>query len=391
MSICESVTNELIQRGSLCADGLFSEMIGGRILRSAASGKDGRRLCFLLGTLLSDHFRLKGIRDSLVFGPQIRRFGACNTFLTDLLTCDGEQPRLAVNLLPEVGGLYSCMDKAFAYQNAGAAEYWLIDLPEQFVYCFDFTEGVLFRRLSFEQLLRSTCYPEFSCCLSEVMLQDQESLQELAVFYRFKKELYPEPFGLLSDQCGLYQNEEWESYTPEQFYRWIQVRENLPDNAQFAELLAGNISLLPPTAFRHQFLQGSLYFAVRSYLEQTGSSCQLCFAPLTVEMSDGGTLDSVVRPDLFLISSPVPYDEDIFKGIPLWIAEIAEPGTAVQTYIDKAQIYSYHGVQEFWIINDWKKQVMVFGADREAEIHSYEEEIPLAALPGLSILPKDIF
>ena len=391
MSICEPVTSELIQRGSLSADGLFSEMIGGRILRSAAAGKDGRRLCFLLGTLLSDHLRLKGSSDSIVFGPQIRRFGACNIFLTDLLTCSGKQPRLAVNLLPENGSLYSCMDKAFAYQNAGAAEYWLIDLPEQFVYCFDFTEGVVFRRLSFDQLLRSSCYPEFSCCLSEVMLQDQECLQELAVFYRFKKELCPETSGLLSDQCGLYQNEEWQSYTPEQFYRWIQVREKLPNNAQFAELLAGNISLLPPAAFRHQFLQGNLYFAIRSFLEQTGSCCQLCFSPLTVELSDGGTLDSVVRPDLFLIPSQMPAGEDIFKGAPLWIAEIAEPGTAVQTYIDKAQIYSYHGVQEFWIINDWKKQVMVFGADHEAEIHSYEEEIPLAALPGLTILPGDIF
>lgn len=391
MSICEPITSELIQKGSLTADGLFSEMIGGRILRSAPAGKDGRRLCFLLGTLLSDHLRHAGRDDTIIFGPQIRRFGTCNIFLTDLLTCAGEQPRLAVNLLPENESIYSCLDKAFAYRDTGAAEYWVIDLPEQFIYCYDFTADVSFRRLSFDQLLRSTCYPGFSCCLSEVMLQDKDSLQELAVFYRFKKELYPEQAGMLSDCCGLYQNEEWESYTPEQFYRWIRTREELPDNAQFAELLAGNISLLPQTAFRHQFLQGSLYFAVRSYLEQNSSSCQLCFAPLSVEMSDGGILDSVVRPDLFLIPSQLPVSEDVFKGVPLWIAEIAEPGTAAQTYLDKAQIYRYHGVQEFWIINDWKKQVMVFGAGRETEVHSYDDEIPLHALPGLSILPRDIF
>ena len=391
MSICEPITSELLQGGSLTADGFFSEMIGGRILRSAPGGKDGRRLCFLLGTLLSDHFRLEGRSDHIIFGPQIRRFGACNIFLTDLLTCEGEQPRLAVNLLPESGSIYSCLDKAFAYQDAGAAEYWVIDLPEQFIYCFDFTAGVSFRRFSFDQLLRSACYPGFSCCLSEVMLQDKDSLQELAVFYRFKKELCQEQAGMLSDRCGLYQNEEWESYTPEQFYRWINVRETLPDNAQFAELLAGNISLLPPAAFRHQFLQGSLYFAVRSFLSQNDSCCQLCFAPLAVEMSDGGTLDCVVRPDLFLIPSPLPVDEEIFRGVPLWIAEIAEPGTAAQTYIDKAQIYRYHGVQEFWIINDWKRQVMVFRAGRETQVYSYDDEIPLGALPGLSILPADIF
>ena len=182
MSICEPTNNELLQYNRLSADGLFSEMIGGRILRSAAADKDGRRLCFLLGTLLSDHLRQTGSRDQIIFGPEIRRFGACNIFLTDLLTCSGEKPQLAVNLLPGSGSLYSCLDKAFAYQDAGAAEYWIIDLPEQFIYCYDFTAGVSFRRLSFEQLLRSTCYPGFSCCLSEVMLQDQEGLQELAVF-----------------------------------------------------------------------------------------------------------------------------------------------------------------------------------------------------------------
>lgn len=391
MSLCEPITSELIQKGSLSADGLFSEMIGGRILRSAAADKDGRRLCFLLGTLLSDHLRHCSCDDTIIFGPQIRRFGACNIFLTDLLTCSGEEPQLAVNLMPASGSLYSCLDKAFAYQDAGAAEYWVIDLPEQFIYCYDFTAGVSFRRLSFDQLLRSACYPDFSCCLSEVMLQDQEALQELAVFYRFKKEFCQEPSCMLSDQCGLYQNEEWESYTPEQFYRWLRVREQLPDRARFAELLAGNIFLQPPAAFRHQFIQGSLYFAIRSFLEQTGSSCQLCFTPLAVEMSDGGVLDSVVHPDLFLLPSSLATSEEVFRGVPLWIAEIAEPGTAVQTYIDKAEIYAYHGLQEFWIINDWKRQVMVFGADREPELHSYEEEIPLSALPGLTITPQDIF
>lgn len=391
MSNCETMTSELFQGGSLSADGLFSEMIGGRILRSAPAGKDGRRLCFLLGTLLSDHFRQTGMRDEIIFGPQIRRFGDCNIFLTDLLTCEDGQPRLAVNLLPDSGTLYSCLDKAFAYQGAGTAEYWVIDLPEQFIYCFDFTAGVSYRRLSFEQLLRSSCYPDFSCCLSEVMLQDRDCLQELAVFYRFKKEVSAEYGSMLSDRSGLYQNEDWETYTPDQFYRWIRARESLPDNARFAELLEGNISLQPPSAFRHQFLQGSLYFAIRSHLMQTDSDCRLCFGQLAVEMSGGGLLDSVVRPDLFLISGRIPAGEDVFRGVPLWIAEIAEPGTAAQTYIDKARIYRYHGVPEFWIINDWKKQVMVFGADRETRVYSYREEIPLGALPGLSILPQDIF
>ena len=274
MSICKPTANEWIQNSRPSADGLFSEMIGGRILRSAAADQDGRRLCFLLGTLLADHLRLCGSSDRIIFGPEIRRFGAFNIFLTDLLTCDGDQPRLAINMMPDNGSSFYGLDKAFAYRQAGAAEYWLIDLHEQFVCCFDFTGDVSFRRISFDQLLRSSCYPEFSCCLTEIMLEDEQALQELAVFYRFKKELYPAaPISILSDQKGLYQTEEEETYTADQFYRWIKAREELPDSSQFAQLLSGNISLPAPHAFRHQYLQGSLYLAVRSFLRQTGSSC----------------------------------------------------------------------------------------------------------------------
>ena len=392
MSICEPTANELFQQSRLSADGLFSEMIGGRILRSAAADQDGRRLCFLLGTLLADHLRQSGSPDQIIFGPELRRFGAFNIFLTDFLTCDGEKPRLAINMMPENGSSYYGLDKAFAYRQAGAAEYWLIDLREQFVCCFDFTGDVSFRRISFDQLLRSSCYPDFSCCLTEIMLEDEQALQELAVFYRFKKELYPAPqISILSDQRGLYQTEEEESYTADQFYRWIKAREDLPDSAQFAQLLSGNISLPSPSTFRHQYLQGSLYLAVRTFLRQTGSSWQLCFSPLAAEMHDGSALDSVVRPDLFLIPSADHLKEDIYQGVPLWIAEIAEPENAAQTYLDKAQIYSYYGVPEFWIINDWKQQVMVFCQGQEPVLYSYTDQIPLGQVPGLTILPQDIF
>ena len=71
-------------------------------------------------------------------------------------------------------------------------EYWLIDLNEEFVYTYSYRNGFEYRRYSFEQSMRSVCYPGFECCISDVLWDGGGSLKELAMFYRFKKEIYPE-------------------------------------------------------------------------------------------------------------------------------------------------------------------------------------------------------
>ena len=391
MSINHFIPKDLLPYTNM-DDGLNSEMISGRILRTPPVCQEGRRLCFLIGTLLSDHLRGSGSRDRIIFGPALRSFNSFTAFTTDLMTCSGEDVRFAVNILPEKEFACSFLDKAFAYRDAGALEYWLIDLPDQFVYCYDFSGGLHYDRRSFDQPLFSSCYPGFSCCLSDIMMEDGGSLQELTVFSRYKKHLFPDgKDGMLSDQCGLYQDEKERLYTADQFYHWIASRSSLPAQDDFAELLSGSIALQKAPAFRHQYIQGNLYFSVRSFLQSRGREEVLCFAPLSVEFSGAGILDSVVRPDLFMISSSEKLESDVFRGVPLWIVEIAEPGSAVQTYIDKAQIYSYHGVPEYWIINDWKKQVLVLGAGKEPVIRSYQDTISLDALPGYSITPEDIF
>lgn len=126
---------------------------------------------------------------------------------------------------------------------------------------------------------------------------------------------------------------------------------------------------------------------------------QLCFSPILVELKKLDLLDSVVSPDLFLIGNGEVVYDNIYRGVPEWIIEIVTPATAAQDYIDKAQLYQYHGVGEYWIVNDWKQQVMVLrynsekddSEDRvESMIYGFEETIPVYSLPGLTIRMEEV-
>ena len=127
-----------------------------------------------------------------------------------------------------------------------------------------------------------------------------------------------------------------------------------------------------------------------------------------------------MRPDIFLIEAGADIPDDVYRGVPLWIAEIADPSSAAQDYVDKAQLYHYHGVREYWVINDWKRQVMVirggedkdlpggadmkkavpeqagtaadgrYPAENETLLYKYKDSIPLQILPGFSISMDDI-
>ena len=371
----DALTRQILDFNAHTApDNVFCEMVSGRIISRAAPAEEGRRLLFLLGTLLEDYIVSSQPAWKIVFGPKILPVTTGNIFSTDLYICAGEEedtiPLLAVNIMSDSLALYDSLDKAAAYREAGTQEYWLIDLTRQDVFVYDFGGDGSFRRLSFEQRVYSRLCPGFDFVLSDIMWKDEGCLRELAVFYRFRKELQPRYQNMLmAEDEGIYEDGEGtdRKYTARQFYEWLKTRRNRPDYARTAQLLLGDIRLMRLPRFRHQFIQGNLYFAVKTFLENHSLPFEICFSPMAVELCSGGILDSVVRPDIFLIEAGADIPDDVYRGVPLWIAEIADPSSAAQDYVDKAQLYHYHGVREYWVINDWKRQVMVIrcGEDKD--------------------------
>ena len=391
------------------------EIVAGHVIRSLMTSEEGKKLCFMLGTLLEDYMITRKKDDQVCFGPVDVRLNESNLFQPDLVTfacreesadMEGESgdnvnlPKMVIEILAGGNVIYDCLDKAIIYRDSGVKEYWLVDLNEQFVYTYGFRQGFEYKRYNFEQNIRSQSYPGFECCISEIMWNDGGSLKELALFYRFKQEIYPNAMKeLVAETDGSYTGFDESPYTAEAFYEWIATRKNMSMYTSMVELLFGNIREYSMPAFRHQNIRGNLYFAIKSFLKSGNIPYQLYFSPIVVELKKMELLDSVVAPDLFLIGRGEIISDNIYRGVPEWVIEIVSPTTAAQDYIDKAQLYQYHGVKEYWIINDWKRQVMVLhynnesgGVEENVEplVYGFEETVPVRSLPGLAISMDEI-
>ena len=153
---------------------------------------------------MEDYLLNRKKTDQVLFGPVDFHLDESNIFQPDLAVVEQSEsysggmirtselnkiPKLIVEVLADGNAIYDCLDKAVLYGKNGVREYWLIDLNEEFVYTYSYRNGFEYRRYSFEQSMRSVCYPGFECCISDVLWDGGGSLKELAMFYRFKKEI----------------------------------------------------------------------------------------------------------------------------------------------------------------------------------------------------------
>lgn len=178
------------------------EIVAGHVVQSVMTGEDGHKLCFLLGTILEDYLMIRKKPDQVLFGPVDFRLNESNIFQPDLAVVEQSEvyrngvirasgaeqiPKFIVEVLSDGNEIYDCLDKAVMYGKSGVKEYWLIDLKEEFIYTYSYRNGFDYRRYSFEQNIRSRCYPGFECCISDILWEDGGSLRELALFTALRK------------------------------------------------------------------------------------------------------------------------------------------------------------------------------------------------------------
>ena len=406
MKQTETIANYRELKSKMDDQHICCELVSGHLLRMENTGEEGKKLCFLLGTLLTDHLMERKLKDQIVFGQEEIIVDDYNIFRPDMFTYEpaekdgGKNLRMVVEILSADQIVQDCVDKAFGFVGSGLTEYWVVDMNQQQVYLFNYKQGIRFRRYSFDQNIACECYPGFDCCISDVMWQDTGCLRQLALFYKFKKDVSEEREQMMvAEAPALFCSSSPQKYTADMFYEWINVRKNLPRIREKTELICGEISQCMTPSFRQQSIRGNLYFVIRRMLEQTGNRFQVCFSPTAVEMKQKGILDSVVMPDLFLIPRKTIVNDNIYCGVPPWIIEIATPASAAKDYIDKAQLYQFHGVEEYWIINDWKRQVMVMknglsgirgDGSMDMQIYDYDDAIQVNLLENMEICMREV-
>jgi Uma2 family endonuclease len=118
----------------------------------------------------------------------------------------------------------------------------------------------------------------------------------------------------------------------------------------------------PSPTFAHQIIVFELGQQIRSALK--GRSCRVFVAPLDVRLPKTGNaddqIDTVVQPDVGIVSDPRKIDARGVCGAPDWVAEVLSPSTARYDQTLKLAAYERAGVREVWLVNPGKRTLIIY-------------------------------
>ena len=165
------------------------------------------------------------------------------------------------------------------------------------------------------------------------------------------------------------------------------------DWAERAELIAGEIHVLPAPAFRHQAIVMRLVRAIGDWLAAGPERGMLFAAPIDVELSRRDR----VRPDVAWWAAGV--DLDVSPGPPPDLAvEVLSPGTRRRDVGVKRLAYESGGVAELWLVDPDDRSLTQLRRsvsdsaryDRIAR-RSGDDSIETALMPALAVTVSRLF
>jgi Uma2 family endonuclease len=138
-------------------------------------------------------------------------------------------------------------------------------------------------------------------------------------------------------------------------------------------------------------IAGEVYRQIANALD--GKPCRVCFAPSDVRLpkfsEEDDRVDTVVQPDIFIISDLRKVDTRGLCGAPDWLAEVLSPSTARYDQFTKLPAYERAGVREVWLINPIARTVSIYrleaGQYGRPIVLELKGRTPLTAVDGVTI------
>ena len=129
----------------------------------------------------------------------------------------------------------------------------------------------------------------------------------------------------------------------------------LPESLLHIEYINGEIVMAPSPTVPHQIVQGNLYYALRTFVQDRGLG-RIFAAPLDVVLPTG----EVVQPDLFFLNAKQAgrvLAAKRVEEVPSFLVEILSLGSATQDTITKRELYEQNGVREYWIVDAERRSI----------------------------------
>ena len=201
--------------------------------------------------------------------------------------------------------------------------------------------------------------------------------------------------------ASLYESEENNSHRRETLmtvFKRDEQRHTYADYLQWSrtygdELIDGTAYVREPPAptWSHQMIVGEVYRQLATALE--GRGCRACMAPSDIRLpkstEEDDLVDTVVQPDIFIISSLQNVDARGLRGAPDWLAEVLSPSTARHDRFRKLPAYERAGVPEVWLISPMERTVSIYlleaGRYGPPTVLELKGRTPLTAVDGIAV------
>ena len=159
------------------------------------------------------------------------------------------------------------------------------------------------------------------------------------------------------------------------------------------ELIDGTAYVREPPAptWSHQIIVGELYRQISIALDDKPS--RVCLAPSDIRLPKSteadDLVDTVVQPDIFIVSDLRKVDARGLRGAPDWLAEVLSPSTARHDQLTKLPAYERAGVREVWLINPMDRTLSIYrleaGHYGRATVVELKGKTQLTAIEGVTI------
>ena len=166
---------------------------------------------------------------------------------------------------------------------------------------------------------------------------------------------------------------------------------NTPEDERY-ELLDGELLMTAAPNIAHQRVSGRLEWRLRAFVEERDLG-EIFDAPTDVVLSD----TDVVQPDILFVSrdrADIITADDV-QGAPDLVVEVLSPTTARRDWRDKLDLYSKHGVREFWLADPQTEIVWVLlpneGSLEVAAIYGEGDTLTSPMLEGFTLDLDQIF
>ncbi|MDD5956193.1 MAG: Uma2 family endonuclease [Lachnospiraceae bacterium] len=152
----------------------------------------------------------------------------------------------------------------------------------------------------------------------------------------------------------------------------------MPDGTD-VDLIEGVIYDRGEVTLAHQEIEGFLSFKFREFIEKDHGGCHVWTDKIDIQLQ----LDddsNFLQPDVLVLcdDSKISDDGGYIIGGPDLVVEVISPSTRKRDMTVKVFKYMGCGVREYWIVDPYKRKVIVFDfANDDLTTYTFDEKVPV--------------